>query len=278
MAQLSQGVYNTAKNVNKASIERACYAQDVVVKVDKISCSFQQYCDDLAQSVSETDTVNLAFDDVYQYVTKMTHSIVVTSKASESLSDEISKFLDGFDEIKKMAVSITAISEQTNLLALNAAIEAARAGELGRGFAVVAEEVKSLAGHSKDNAVNINTTLSGLVECQQSIREKIGLLSSTMTHAIGGSSQSENEASESTEKARGALTHLSHMLHQAVAQTKQQIDNLAQISTTVGEMAAGAQQAIQGSANNMAIGKQLISTTETTRSHTQSIEKCSNAV
>lgn len=277
LAQLSQGVYNTAKNVNQASIKRASYAQEVVIKVDNISSNFKQYSHELAQSVSETETVSLAFDEVSQYVTNMTHSIVVTSQASESLSAEISKFLDGFDQIKKMAVSITAISDQTNLLALNAAIEAARAGELGRGFAVVAEEVKSLAGLSKDNAVNINKTLASLVAGQDTIREKIGLLGSTMTQAMGGSSQSENEASASTEKARGALTHLSHILHDAVDQTKQQIDNLAQISTTIGEMADGAKQAIQGSASNMKIGKKLISTTEITRNYTQSIEKSTSA-
>jgi methyl-accepting chemotaxis protein len=44
------------------------------------------------------------------------------------------------------------------MLSLNAAIEAARAGEAGRGFAVVAEEVRKLAGQTKDAVVEVQQT------------------------------------------------------------------------------------------------------------------------
>ncbi len=55
--------------------------------------------------------------------------------------------------------SVTDIADQSNLLAVNAAIEAAKAGENGRGFAVVAQEIKNLAGQSKQATLQVRNIL-----------------------------------------------------------------------------------------------------------------------
>ncbi|MDD1723848.1 MAG: methyl-accepting chemotaxis protein, partial [Methanospirillum sp.] len=83
--------------------------------------------------------------------------------SAESMQ-QITGLNEQMTEIDKIVRMIADISSQTNLLALNAAIEAARAGDNGRGFAVVAQEVKNLAGQSKEATSQIEDLIRTIQE------------------------------------------------------------------------------------------------------------------
>ncbi len=75
--------------------------------------------------------------------------------------------------IQFVTTTVKEIADQSHLLGLNAAIEAARAGEHGRGFEVVANEVRKMAGSSKQSADQIEGQLTEIADAVSSMMKQI---------------------------------------------------------------------------------------------------------
>jgi methyl-accepting chemotaxis protein len=68
------------------------------------------------------------------------------------------------DDLMRLAREVQTIGRATHLLALNASVEATRAGVNGSGFAVVAQEVRALAGQSRQAGTHMAQRVNGLKE------------------------------------------------------------------------------------------------------------------
>ena len=170
-------VNDSVRSSSQEIIEMASQQDEIVKKVNVNTSEINIELDE-QKAIAET-SANYMQED-YEMLEKMIATLVniVTSinKIStdeQEISIKVHDLAEQTTQIRSVLEIISDISEQTNLLALNAAIEAARAGEHGRGFAVVAEEVRKLAERTQKALLEIDATISVVVQSVNQVSEHI---------------------------------------------------------------------------------------------------------
>jgi methyl-accepting chemotaxis protein len=131
----------TVIEVQQASKQSSQKAKDVADSAQRVVQVFQNG----QKAVEETiDGMN----NIREQMNSIAQTVVRLSEQSQSIGGIIA--------------SVTDIADQSNLLSVNAAIEAAKAGEQGKGFAVVAQEIKNLAGQSKQSTLKVRNILNDI--------------------------------------------------------------------------------------------------------------------
>jgi methyl-accepting chemotaxis protein len=181
---------------------------------------------DVAVNINHTAS---AADDAYeqtqqgsQIVQRAINQINKLAEQVESSSRTINDLEQHSEAINTVLDVIKGIADQTNLLALNAAIEAARAGEQGRGFAVVADEVRTLAGRTRQSTDEIN--------------EMIEKLQSGSRQAVTVMDQSREEAKSAVDFATQTGTALT-TITQAVEKINEMSTQIASAAEEQGSVA-----------------------------------------
>nr|WP_272872675.1 methyl-accepting chemotaxis protein [Candidatus Sulfurimonas marisnigri] len=173
---------------NTASIikETTQFGEQTVVMIKEATDDADAVRDDIAK-------VSRILSDASKNIVKMIEEVHKSAEIEMSLVDDLSALSNDAQQITEVLSIISDIADQTNLLALNAAIEAARAGEHGRGFAVVADEVRKLAERTQKSLVEINSTVSVIVQAINEASEKMSSNSENIQNITDISSTAKDQ-------------------------------------------------------------------------------------
>jgi methyl-accepting chemotaxis protein len=149
--QVASGTATTATSINQTSttVEEVQQAAKQSAQKAKNVAENAQMVANVSQNGQKAvdETVN-GMNRIREQMDSIAQTVIRLSEQSQSIGGIIA--------------SVTNIADQSNLLAVNAAIEAAKAGEQGRGFAVVAQEIKNLAGQSKQATSQVRNILNDI--------------------------------------------------------------------------------------------------------------------
>lgn len=159
--------------------------------------------------------------------------------------DESSALLDeAITQISQIIFTINNVASQINLLALNATIESATAGEAGKGFAVVANEVKELAGQTRNATGQIDQNIANLESASKQVIEVLASIRQSIQNVDETTSLVSVAVEEQSATTNEIAINMSSTENQVV-QINEEVSEISNLSQAVNRSVQNARQEIQ---------------------------------
>lgn len=286
LQRLIRGVIRNSEQVAASSQELSATASEAEKATNQVAVTMTDFAQGSQKQMDEIEKTLQLVEDL----TQISKAVAEKALSASTLSDDMAKdaksgecaadnAVEKINEIKDVTALasgvvgalgekskqigqilnvISGIAGQTNLLALNAAIEAARAGEQGRGFAVVAEEVRKLAEQSEQATKQIAHIVD---EIRQQTDEAI--------RAMDSGNSKVNEGVDVVQTAGQALHQIMGQIGASVTMvsdintsSKQQLQGMQQMVSSIGQVATIAKEASAGAQTTAAATEEMTASME----------------
>ena len=202
---------------------------DVVNKTtsqaEKMKSGLSSSVEEAKVSKEDLDKATSFLSEANESILNLTKDIKKSAETEVDMAQKIRQLSQDTEQVKEVLIVISDIADQTNLLALNAAIEAARAGEHGRGFAVVADEVRKLAERTQKSLIEINNTISIIVQSTADSSDR-----------MDANSKKIEELSETAVNVEKKINELSIIMSEATKMTDKTVANYINTGADIGSM------------------------------------------
>ncbi len=161
---MSKELVNIFENISKNIQDETTVVASISQSSKKLENILLETKEEADETKIQTQSAKQKLEEAKEVISNTITKIQSNAQIEQDLAQKLNILSSDAEQVKGVLSIIGDIADQTNLLALNAAIEAARAGEHGRGFAVVADEVRQLAEKTQKSLVEINATISVIVQ------------------------------------------------------------------------------------------------------------------